>query len=380
MRVLIAGGGTGGHVYPAVSIGKALQEKGAELLFVGTQRGLEREIVPREGFEIRFVPVESFPRRLSWKLLRAIATAGAAVRAAGAIVKEFRPHVCIGTGGYVAGPVVLAAALQRVPSVIQEQNAVPGLTNRILSRFADKVALGYPQAALGFRVKDKLVVTGNPVRPEIVALGRAEGARRLGLSAAQRNLLIFGASQGAHSINEAVLAGLDRLLRLDAHILLITGPREFPAFVERLRAQRGGVEPWPAGGEGVRTGNLRALPYVYDMAAALAAADLVVGRAGALSIAEITARGLPAVLVPYPFAAQNHQEKNAAVLAEAGAAVVVPDADLTGERLAEIVGSLLRDRARLEAMAAASRRLGRPDAVWDIVALIEGLAAAKARR
>lgn len=372
----MAGGGTGGHIYPAVTIAKALQEKGAEVLFVGTKRGLEAGIVPREGFDIEFIAVDYFPRALSWRLVRSMGTAFQGFLQAREIVRRFAPDICIGTGGYVAGPVVLAAALLGKATLIQEQNAYPGLTNRLLARFVDKVALGYEAAKERFSVPDKLVVTGNPIRPEIVAITREEGARRMGLDLEKRRVMIFGASQGAASINRAVVAGVDRLGALGAEILLVTGEKGYDQVVQALHEAGRQVESLP---QGVRAANLRILPYVYDMPAALACCDLVVGRAGALSIAEMTARGLPAVLIPFPHAAENHQEKNARMLEAAGAARVLLDRELTPDRLAEVLSELLSDASLRQKMAAASRRLGRPDAVWDIVALVEGIVAFRRR-
>ena len=373
MRVLIAGGGTGGHVYPALTIGKALQEKGAELLFVGTARGLEADVVPREGFSIEYIPVRSFPRRPGWGLVKAGATAVRGFAQAAKVIRRFEPDVCVGTGGYVAGPVILAAALRGVPTLIQEQNAFPGFTNRVLSRFVDRVALGYEEAAGHFPAKDKLVVTGNPVRPEICRIHRSEGARRLGLDPGKKTVLIFGASQGARSINQAVLEGAGDLVRLDAQVLFATGKSGFDAFVKACGER--GISFRDFGGGARAAGSLRVYPYIYDMPAALAASDLVVARAGAGSISEFCARGLPAVLVPYPHAAANHQEYNARVLEARGAAIVVKDADFSANRLLALLAQLLGDAGRLRRMSEASARLGRPDAVWDIVAMVEALAA-----
>jgi undecaprenyldiphospho-muramoylpentapeptide beta-N-acetylglucosaminyltransferase len=379
VRVLIAGGGTGGHIYPALTIGKALLEKGAEVIFAGTDKGLEKQIIPREGFRLETISVDYFPRRLSWRLVRSFFVAAKGVAEALALVRRLSPDVCVGTGGYVAGPVVLAAALSGVPTVIQEQNALPGLTNRILARFADKVAVGYEAAALSFGRGDKLVVTGNPIRPEIVAMTRQRGAARLGVDPTKRLVLITGASQGARSINHAVLEAFPKLTTLDAQFLIATGAAGFKDFVSGVRAQAGKGRPF-LDGQGERFGNLMAVPYLYDMPAALAASDLVVGRAGALSIAEITARGLPAILIPYPYAAENHQEKNARVLEAAGAARVILDRELNAARLYDEIASLLADDERLAAMAEASRKLGKPDAVWEIVALIEGVVALRQGR
>jgi len=373
VRVLIAGGGTGGHIYPAVTIGKALQEKGAELLFVGTARGLEADIVPREGFAIEFIPVRSFPRKIGWSLVKAGMTAVSGFRQAGKIVARFRPDVCVGTGGYVAGPVLLKAALKGIPTVIQEQNAFPGFTNRTLSRFVDRVALGYEEAAKHFSARDKLVVTGNPIRPEICKMDRAVGAKRLGLSPSLKTVLIFGASQGARSINQAVLEALPNLPKIDAQFVFATGKGGFEAFARGCEERGHALREVEGGAYAV--GNLRVHSYIYDMPAALAASDLVVARAGAGSISEFCAVGLPAILVPFPHAAENHQEYNAKALEGRGAAVVVQDAEFNAEKLLTLVGDLLSDGKRLRRMAQASATLGRPDAVWDIVALIEGLVA-----
>lgn len=376
MKVIIAGGGTGGHIYPAVTIGKALQEKGADLLFVGTRRGLEKEIVPQEGFPLEYIAVDAFPRRLSLSLAKAALTALKGVAQARRLVKEFDPDVCIGTGGYVAGPVVLAASLRGVPTVIQEQNAYPGVTNRILARFVDKIALGYEEASRHFRSKDKLVYTGNPIRPQITETSRVVGAKRLSLDPKQRLLLIFGASQGARSINTAVLDGIPLLKTLDTQVLVATGSKGFSSFVEACRQRSYDLKPMRET-DGYLSGNVRIVPYIYDMPAALAAADLVVGRGGAVSIAELTAKGLPALIVPYPHAAENHQEANARVLEKARAAKVVLDHELNGKQLVNTVRSLLCDAASLRRMAEASRGLGKPDAVWEIVAMIEGLVASR---
>ena len=219
-----------------------------------------------------------------------------------------------------------------MPTIIQEQNALPGLTNRILVHVVDKVALGYEAAMGGFRRRDKLVVTGNPIRPEIVAMSRREGAARLGLDPRRRLVLVTGASQGARSINRAVIEAFSQLRGLDAQILVAVGASGYEAFLAEISRHEPNGRP-VLDGQGRRFGNVTVVPYLYDMPAALAAADLVVGRAGALSIAEFTARGLPVILIPYPHAAENHQEKNAKVLEEAGAARVIRDSELNGERV-----------------------------------------------
>lgn len=371
MRVLIAGGGTGGHIYPGITIGKALQEKGATVLFVGTEKGLEGEIVPREGFELQYISVDYFPRKLSLRLLKSGLTMFKGFADASKIVRTFRPDICIGTGGYVAGPVVVAAFLQRVPTLIQEQNAYPGLTNRWLGRVASRIALGYEESHSFFKNKDKLVTTGNPIRQQIVDTTRAEGLARLGLRSTDRLVLIFGASQGARSINDAVLQSLPDFNRLDMHFLVATGQSGWDEFERKLSGLEVNVSNEKDGAK--RVGNVRIVPYIHDMAAALAGANLVVCRASAGSIAEVTAKGIPSILIPYPHAAENHQEINARVLEKNGAARVITDAELNGSRLIAEIAGLINDKKRMTAMSESATRHGRPDAVWDIVALIEGI-------
>jgi len=381
MRVLIAAGGTGGHIYPGITIAQTLQERrpDVDILFVGTARGLEADLVPRAGFAFAPIPAHYLRRRVSLDVLRTVGTAFRGVMEARRIVRRFRPHVAVGTGGYVAGPVMAAALLARVPVVLQEQNAYPGLTNRLLSRWAALVALGQPEAAQHLSLRARTVITGNPIRRDVVTRTRAEGREALGLDAQRPTLLVFGGSQGTRTINEALLeAAPDLMERLGVQILHQTGRAGFAAVTAAARqrwAGHGAAQPAvERGPEHVVLGRWHLVPFIHDMPAAYAAADLVVCRAGAITLAEITARGLPAVLVPYPYAAEGHQEANARALAEAGAAVVVRDQELNGATLAQAVSGMLADPHRLERMAAASRRLGRPDAAAAIAALIEEVA------
>ncbi len=383
LRVVIAGGGTGGHIYPGLSVAQQLRQRGDEVIFVGTRRGLESDLVPRAGFPLELLDLQGLPRRLSRAALHSGWLAARALGQTWRFLSRVRPHVVLGTGGYAAGPVVLAAALRRIPTVIHEQNAVPGLTNRLLARVVDRVALGYEEAGRWLAPRHKLVVTGNPIRPEILEVQRTEGAARLGLDPARFTILILGGSQGARRLWTAALEAQPQLsAERDLQVVVVTGKGAYDEVAAQLKAKggrplqgigRGQVDPMAA--LGLQLGAMRVLPYLYDMPAALAAADLVVGRAGAISLAEITARGLPAILVPYPYAAGNHQALNARVLEEVGAAVVIPDQELTGDRLLAVLRPLLHDRSRLAAMAAASRRLGKPDATKRLVAVLDAVAA-----
>jgi len=371
MRVIISGGGTGGHIYPALTIARAINGiQPADILFVGTRHGLEADIVPKEGFPFATVEAGGIERRLTLANLRALARAFAGLFEAYGVIRRFRPDIVIGTGGYVCGPVLLTASLLGIPVLIQEQNVIPGVTNRILARFAAKIAVGYPEAAKNFGANaDKVVVTGNPVRPEVLTATREEGLAALGLDPGKLTLLVAGGSRGARSINTAMADVHTRFAgRGDVQILHATGSREYNNIVALL--QQRGIDPG-------KTGNISIVPYLYNMPQALAAADLAVFRAGAVGLAELTARGIPAVLIPNPYAAENHQEFNARVLETAGAAVVIRDADLSGARLADTIETLIADGAALRAMADASRRLGRPGAAAAIAALAIDIVAAR---
>jgi UDP-N-acetylglucosamine--N-acetylmuramyl-(pentapeptide) pyrophosphoryl-undecaprenol N-acetylglucosamine transferase len=341
--ILIAAGGTAGHVVPALAVADALQaEAGARVVFVGGERA-EKTLVPEAGYELRPIAVEGLSRTNPLKAARGVLKAATAVRTAQKILRDVRPDAVMGGGGYVAGPVGAAAAAGRIPLVLTEADSHLGLTNRLLARFARRVCLAFPLAG---REGAKYLVTGRPVPPPVTD---REGARaRFGLGVAETCVLVFGGSLGARSINEAAI---DAFRDAPFRVLHACGVRDYEALRERLGS------PPPA------TYDLR--EYITPFGNALAAADLTVARAGG-SIFEVASHGLPAILVPYPHAAADHQTANARWMVDAGAAVVVPDAELTPQRLDEEVGALLGDPGRLAAMAAASRGLARPDAARDI--------------
>ncbi|MDI6870247.1 MAG: undecaprenyldiphospho-muramoylpentapeptide beta-N-acetylglucosaminyltransferase [Bacillota bacterium] len=366
MRVLIAGGGTGGHIYPGLAVAAELRRRGpVELLWVGANRGLEKDLVPRENIPLVTFPVQAFQRRLSLDTLRTAWRAAGSLAASRTTLRRFRPDVVLGTGGYACGPVVLMAILLRIPTIIQEQNALPGWTNRLLGRWVKVVALGFPEAKPYFP-PGKVVITGNPVRPEVVCARRSEGQARFNLDPSCRTLVVFGGSQGARAINAAVREGLPRLLAHPAlQVLWVTGTRSF-SEVEAFLMKEGGVA-----GEGcIRLGRVQAFPYLHDLPLAMAAADLAVSRASAMALSEMAVRGLPAILVPLPTAAENHQERNARAWEEAGAAVMLREAELSGERLARTVEHLLADPRKLWRMSEASRALGRPEAAGAVAGLV----------
>lgn len=362
MRIIVSGGGTGGHIYPAITIARAIKElePQAQFLYVGTKKGLEADIVPKEGMDFAAIDVAGLKRSLSpvnfFRLLRA----ARGVAEAKSIVQRFRPHLVIGTGGYVAGPVLLAASLAHIPTLIQEQNVVPGVTNKILARFVKRIAVGM-EGALNRFPKRKTVLTGNPIRNEVMTASARDGYQCFGFSAEKPTVLVTGGSRGARAINRAMIG----VLKLAAHhddlqYLLSTGKAEYEDTKQRLEA---------AGVQLDQLRHIRVVPYLYDMPSALAMADLVISRAGATGIAELTARGVPAILIPYPYAAENHQEKNARALEKAGAARVILNKDLTAESLTALLIELMTEDTKLVKMRQASRAMGRPTAARDIAHL-----------
>ncbi|WP_346354580.1 undecaprenyldiphospho-muramoylpentapeptide beta-N-acetylglucosaminyltransferase [Azotosporobacter soli] len=360
MRIVFSGGGTGGHIYPALTILRKLQElhPEVEVLYIGTDKGLESDIIPKENIPFRTIRVSGFRRSLTIENLRIAWQAAASVCDAFAILKEFAPQVVVGTGGYVCGPVLLAAKLAGIPTMIQEQNVVPGMTNRILARLVNQVAVGYEDAVAQFPISCHPAVCGNPVRPEVLSATREAGLESLGLDGTLPVLLVSGGSRGARSINQAMLAVHQFFAAAgNLQIVHVTGRQDYDTVVEGL-AQAG-----ISHGLGTR---LQVHPYLYDMANALAAADIAVFRAGAIALAELTVRGIPGILIPYPYAAANHQEWNARSVAQAGAAVVIDDASLSGASLTAAVQELLSDAKKRNEMKENSLRMSRPEAAADL--------------
>lgn len=363
MKIIVSGGGTGGHIYPAITLIRTLQKKvrDAEFLYVGTQVGLEADIIPKEGLPFETVDIRGFERRLTPVNLVRAGKAMAGVMKAMAIVRRFRPDVVIGTGGYVCGPILMAASLMHVPTLIQEQNVIPGITNKILAKFVTKIAAGTQEAVPHFPAH-KVVFTGNPIRSEVLSADRMAGYKAFGLDPAKKTVLVSGGSRGARSINRAMIEVLRNVARYpQVQFLHATGKNEYEDVVTRLEAAGVVLADCP---------HIQVKPYLYNMPQAMAIADLAVFRAGATGIAELTAKGIPAVLIPYPYAAENHQEYNARALEEAGAARMILNRDLTAERLTSVLTELLSEDAKLERMARASRAMGRPQAADTIADMI----------
>jgi UDP-N-acetylglucosamine--N-acetylmuramyl-(pentapeptide) pyrophosphoryl-undecaprenol N-acetylglucosamine transferase len=356
MRVLIAAGGTGGHIYPGIAVAQEIMRRdaGSKVRFVGTARGLETRLVPQAGFELSLIEIAGLKNVTLGARMRGFVLLPRSFVSAWALIRQFKPDVVVGAGGYVSGPVVLMAAMTNRPTLVMESNALPGVTNRMLARFVNRAAVSFEQALPYFRGKG--VVTGNPVRREFFEIPPKQ--REPG----KISLLIFGGSQGARAINDGMIAALPLLesLRTSLRIKHQTGPSDF----EKVK------QAYAAGGWGEQA---QVSSYIDNMMADFAAADLVICRAGATTTAELIAAGKASIMIPFPFAADDHQRKNAEALEASGASKMILQQDLNGERLASEIRVLLGSPDEVDRMEKASRKLAHGDAAVGVVDLIEQL-------
>ncbi|MFH1239515.1 MAG: undecaprenyldiphospho-muramoylpentapeptide beta-N-acetylglucosaminyltransferase, partial [bacterium] len=359
MRVLIIAGGTGGHIFPGISIGQELAKNKTEILFVGRSQGIETEIIGRYKFDYKGISSSPLPRKLSLALIRSFFNWIRAFWESLSILKQFKPQVIIATGGYVCFPLVLGGWFLRIPVVIHEQNTVPGISNRLSGKLAVKITVTFEESKKYFNSR-KVLVTGNPVRTEILSVDRATAVKNLELKGNRQTVFILGGSAGAHSLNTALVEALDFLSEMKDKVQFIhlTGINDYES-VKSAYQDKG-----YAG---------KVFPFMHDIQDAYRAADLIICRAGATTLAEITALGVPAILVPYPFATADHQRKNAQVLTAEGAGVMILNRGLSGRSLSEEILKLLKDQNKLAAMAANSRKLGRPEAAQEIAGLVYSL-------
>lgn len=356
LRVMICGGGTGGHIFPAIAIADAVRSlrPDAGILFVGASDRMEMQRVPAAGYAIEGLPICGFDRRRLLRNVSVLVKIWRSQRLAGRIIRRFAPTVAVGVGGYASGPALNKCAAMGIPFLIQEQNSYAGVTNRLLARKASRICVAY-EGMERFFPAEKLLLTGNPVRQSLAEgrLSREAAARSLGLDAGKKTVLLVGGSLGARTLNESVLQHLDLIAGGDVQVVWQTGKYYYDAVVERL--SRHGVLP-----------QLHVSAFISDMAAAYAAADLVVSRAGAGSISELCLVGKPAILVPSPNVAEDHQTKNALALTARDAAVVVPDAEAPATLLSTAL-ALVADDARLALLSRNIKLLGKRDAA-DVIA------------
>ncbi|MDB5053607.1 MAG: murG [Bacilli bacterium] len=361
MRIALSGGGTGGHVYPAIAIvEQCLREyPQAQFLYIGTDSGLEKEIVTKSELPISFesIHITGFRRKISIDNLKTILRFFRGSNRAKKLLKQFKPDIVIGTGGYVCGPVVYAAAKLGIPTIIHEQNVLPGLTNRFLSRYAATVAVSFKGSEAKFPKAKRVIFTGNPRATTVAFADAAKGRASLGLSAQDKLVVIVGGSRGAQAINEVMVQISSMLSRLpDVHFVCITGNTQYESTMQRIQAQQHSD-----------LDRFHVVPYIHNMPEVLAATSLIINRAGASFLAEITGLGIPSILIPSPYVTNNHQEANARWLEKEKAAEVVLERDLTGEGLFALIEKIVNDPIRCEFMSKQSKRMGNREAAQIFV-------------
>ena len=359
MKVIMTGGGTGGHIYPAIAIADKIKERyaDAEILFVGTEKGLETKLVPENGYPIEYITVAGFNRKNPLKNIEVIKKLHQGNKQAKKLMQEFKPDVVIGTGGYVCGPVVRAASKAGINAYTHEQNAFPGMTNKLLESHVKKVFLGFPEAAEYFKKPEKHIVAGNPVRKAFFDADMKSSREKLGFDKDDFVLLVFGGSQGAGRINKAMIEVIKTLNgTAGVQVCMATGARYYDAIMQELRDVLG-ADP---------AENIHILEYISNMDEYLSAADLVVSRSGALTVAEVTVCGKAAIFIPFPYATGNHQFYNAKAVADHGGAVIIEEENLTDEKLVAEILKFKNDPELVKNMGVKSRECAPMDAA-DIV-------------
>ncbi len=370
-RVVFTCGGTAGHVNPAIALAQLMRNKDpeTEFLFVGAERGLEKDLIPKAGYDFRTVHISSFhrsfkPREIRHNLI-SVCNLLRAPREARAILREFSPDAVIGTGGYASYPMVKTAAKAGIPTVVHESNMVPGLTTEMLEPYADRILVGFESCRRHYRHPEKVMVTGTPVRGDFFELTREEAKRKLGVDDGRPLIVSFWGSLGASGMNRQMADFLALEAKKEPfHHIHGAGEAGYPALLAQLGEKGVDLKDHPA---------LDVREYIYDMAAAMRAADLVICRAGASTISELTALGVPALIVPSPYVTNNHQEKNARALEEAGGAAVLLEKDCSGQALFQAACGILHDETRRSAMERAMAELGIRDAAERIYETIVGV-------
>ena len=360
MKVFLAGGGTSGHIHPAVAIADELkkQDPSAEVLFCGTEKGLEAQIIPKMGYPFKVIRAAQLPMKISKKTFKAVKEFLAGRKMCRKLLRENRPDVVVGTGGFVCSPLIAAAHKEKVPILLHEQNAFPGRSNRMMSKYAGTVCTSFPNLDHYFNKKAKIVFTGNPIRGVFSTVDRDACRTKLGLTINDTLILAMGGSLGARTVNSAIVELAKAITDPNVKIILSVGKQRYKEVMEEAKH-------WPK--------SIEVFEYIQDPETYLAACDLFIGRAGAITCAEVQAVGAPSVLIPYPYAAQDHQTYNAKTFEDAKAGILLPD-DQAVEKLPGIVTELLADKERLTNMRKNARELAIYDAASRIVDEVKALA------
>ena len=359
MRVLFAGGGTGGHINPALSVANYMKKKDNEFeaLFIGTERGLEKKLVPAAGYDIKYIDIRGFDRKNLFKNFSVLKKLVKANKDCKKILKEFKPNAVVCTGGYVSGPVAIAASKLKVPVLIHEQNVYPGLTVKGAEKYVDYVAVSFPETLEYMKKPEKCIVTGNPIRDELFGISYQEAREKLGLSD-KPFVLVFGGSLGAEKINNTMIGVIKKLAADDSIQLLFgTGDRNYESVMKKLSDVNLGE-------------NIKIVPYINNMNEVMAAADLVVSRAGAITLSEIAALEKPSILIPSPNVVRNHQEQNARAFEKVGGAEVITEDVLTSDVLYQKITGVVKNKEVLESMSENVKKLAKVDALEELYNLV----------
>lgn len=365
MKVLLTGGGTGGHIYPALALMHRLREirPDTEFLYVGTERGLESKLVPDHDISFQSVKIEGFRRKLNIQgikyNLNTVRLFLKSLKESKKIIREFKPDVVLGTGGYVCAPVCYAAAKAGIPTIIHEQNSVAGITNKILARYVDRIAVCFEEAKEQFSKQlEKVVYTGNPRAQEVANIQPANELKRFGLVPSIPTVLIFGGSRGAQKINDTFVESYGEFAKKEYQVLFATGEIHFEKIREQLIEKYGPV---------LNPKNVAIVPYIEHMPQTFSEVSLVVGRSGATTLAELTALGMPSVLIPSPNVTEDHQTKNAKSLVDNQAALLIKEADISKEKLVSSIDTLMFDKEKRDKMALQAKKIGRPFAADELI-------------
>jgi UDP-N-acetylglucosamine--N-acetylmuramyl-(pentapeptide) pyrophosphoryl-undecaprenol N-acetylglucosamine transferase len=381
LKIAIASGGTGGHVYPGIAIAEEIHERDikSEILFIGSEEGMEKGIISKERYSLKLIKSRGVLRKLSLRSLFAPFLVFRGFFQALKILRDFQPDIVISTGGYVSLPVVLAGAYLRKPAILHEQNTIPGISNRICRFFVKRITVSFERSFRYFPAR-KTSLTGNPVRRKILGAVRSVARQKLDLDQGRRTLLVLGGSQGAKRLNETIVQMIEFFASEGIQVIHVVGNRDFEWVLSQTENKVLDIEGKVPVIKGKRKSMTikrfklyHPLSYMYNIWDGLASADLVLSRAGATAIAEMTSLGLPSILVPFPYSAEGHQRENARVLKEAGASIVVADRELSAQSLKQLIKSLFSDSGKLTGMAKASRDLSRPYAAQEVVDLIYGI-------
>lgn len=357
MKVVIAAAGTGGHINPGIAIANKIKEKqpNSEFVFIGTNRGLENDLVPRAGYDLRVIDAHGLERKLTVQNMKNLYATYKSIKEAKGILQEFGPDVVVGTGGYICVPVVLAAKKLGIPVVLHESNAFPGIAVKLFKKKADAILVGFENAKERLKDAKNVIVTGNPIKIKKLNLTEQEKTKikgELGVSGNKPVVLVFGGSQGARSINRSFIEIIVNKKNKDYQIIWAAGPEQYEKIKEKLDEVNVDIE---------NIKDVKIVPYIYNMEEVMNACDLVVCRSGAMTITEISVTGKPAIFIPFPFATENHQEYNARVLEGVGAAKIILDKDLNSEILSSTITEIIKDPDKLAQMARNAERIAIPN-------------------